>query len=120
MSEIAYIKNYRQILDVVTDFNKISTKGAFEVDDESITVQDKDKASGKDYVEVVITRGAILIHLNGFVKHGGDEYETVGIRVAKIVGGKFESIYPSTDMKSKAADGTEEKLREALMIADKN
>lgn len=119
MSEVAYLKNYRQILDAVTDFNKISSNGPFEVDDESITIQDKDKPSGKDYVEVAITRGDILLHLNGFIKHGSEEYETVGIRVAKIVGAKFESFYPSTDMKSKAADGTEQKLREALLVADK-
>lgn len=119
MSEITYLKNYRQILNVVTDFNKIATKGPFEVDDESITLQEKDKPTGKDYVEVVITRGDTLLHTNGFIKHGDKDYETVGIRVAKIVGGKFESVYPSPDMKSKAADGTEEKLREALMIADK-
>jgi hypothetical protein len=119
MSEIAYLKNYRQILDVVTNFNKVASNGPFEVDDESITEQDNNKPSGKDYVEVVITRGDILLHTNGFIKHGGEEYETVGIRVAKIVGGKFKSVFPSTDMKSKAAEGTEEKLREALLIADK-
>lgn len=118
MSEKAYLKNYQQILNEVTTFNKITNKGPFEVDDENITVQEKNKPLGKDYVEVEVTRGDILLHINGFIKHGSREYESVGLRVAKIAGGNFESVYPSTDMKSSAAEGTKEKLKEALMIAD--
>ena len=116
MSEKAYLKNYQQIKNQVTDFNKIASKGPFEVANESITSQPKDT---KDYFEVETTRGDILLHISGFIQHGSKEYETAGIRVAKIQGDDFESIYPSTDMKVGAAEGTEEKLKEALTVADK-
>ena len=119
MSEKAYLKNYQQILHEVTDFNKIVSKGPFEVDKENITLQEKGKPTGKDYVEVEVTRENIVVHINGFIKHDSKEYETVGIRVVKILGEDFESVYPSTDIKAGAAEGTSEKLKEALMIADK-
>ena len=119
MSEKAYLKNYQQILNEVTDFNKIAGKGPFEVNNESITTQEEAKAAGKDYFEVEVTRGNILLHINGFIKQGSKEYETVGIRVAKISKDNFESVYPSTNIKAGPAEGTQEKLKEALMIADK-
>ena len=115
MNEKTYLNNYQQILNEVTKFNKVASKGPFEVDKESITVQEK----VKDYFEVEITRGDIVLHINGFIKHGSKEYETVGIRVVKINGESFESVYPSTDIKVNAAEGTEERLKEALIIADK-
>ena len=119
MNEKSYLKNYQEILNEVTDFNKIASKGPFDVNDESITVQEKNNPLGKDYFEVEVTRGNILLHINGLIKHGSKEYETVGIRVAKIDGENFESVYPSTNIKAGAAEGTEEKLKEALIIADK-
>jgi len=114
-----YLKNYQVILHEVKEFNKIASKGPFEVDKENVTVQEKDKPSGKDYIEVEVTRGNIVLHINGFIKHGSKEYETVGIRVIKIIGENFESVYPTTDIKTAAAEGTTEKLREALILADK-
>lgn len=119
MNEKVYLKNYKQIQKQVTDFNKTTSNGPFEVDNENITVQEKGKPFGKDYVEVEVTRGDILLHLNGFIEHGSKEYETVGVRVVKIIGENFESVYPSTDIKVNAAEGTVEKLKEALLIADK-
>jgi hypothetical protein len=118
MSEKTYLKNYQEILNEVTDFNKIASKGPFEVSDENITIQEKANPLGKDYFEVEVTRGDMLLHINGFIKHGSEQYETVGIRVAKIVGEDFESVYPSNNIKLGAAEGTEEKLNEALTIAD--
>ena len=119
MIEKAYLENYQQIVNEVTDFNKTSSKKPFEVNNESVTVQEEAKALGKDYFEVEVTKENILLHINGFIKHGSEKYETVGIRVAKIVGESFQLVYPSTDMKSGAAEGTEEKLKEALIVADK-
>ena len=117
MSEKVYLKNYQQIVNKVTEFNKVASKGPFKVNDESITVQEK--SFGKDYIEVEVTRGDVVLHINGFIKHGSKEYETVGIRVIKIVGDTFESSYPSTNIKESAAEGTGEKLKDALMMADK-
>ena len=119
MTEKDYIKNYAQILNEVTDFNKIASKGPFKVNNESITEQKEAKALGKDYFEVEVTRGDMLLHINGFIKHDSKQYETVGIRVAKIDKENFELVYPSTDIKAGAAEGTEEKLKEALGVADR-
>jgi len=115
MSEKAYLNNYQQILNEVTEFNKITSKEPFEVDKENITKQEK----VKDYFEVEVTRGDIVLHINGFIKHGSNKYETVGIRIVKINGENFESVYPSTNIKIDAAEGTEENLKEALTIANK-
>lgn len=120
MSKKVYLKNYKQILNVVTDFNKITSKGYFEVETQSsTTIKEKVESFGKNYFEVEITRENIILHVNGFINLASKEYESVGIRVAKRVGEYFESVYPSTDIKICASEGTVEKLKEALIIADK-